>query len=136
MSWHQALVGTLISLCLIGLGGWFLFPFKIPFSISKSLRILYGFHLLVMGLMLAYAQLFLENQAQTLADLSDAAASRGEVAPYSKEDLVFAAGWGIFWFCFSLVFVTFIMIAFWDSLRRAKNNILKKENGKSKRVSL
>lgn len=120
---------------LIGLGGWFLLPTRIPFPISRILRVLYGVHLLVMGLMLAVAQLFLENPAQALADLSDAAAIRGEVAPYSREDLAFAAGWGIFWLGFILILVSFICLAFWDSLRRARQKILRPEFAERKKGS-
>lgn len=136
MSWHQAVIGTLIALALIGLGGWFLIPFRLPFPISRILRALYGFHLLILGLMLGIGQLFLENPAQALADLSDAAASRGEVAHYSKEDLAFAAGWGIFWLCFTLFFVSFMCLAFWDSLRRARKKILNPDLGKRNKESL
>jgi len=133
LSWHQAVIGTLIAFILIGLGGWFLVPLKIPFSIPKTLRILYGFHLFVLGLMMAIGQFFLENKAQSLANLSDAAASRGELVQYSRDDLAFAAAWGIYWLCFTLLFVSFICLAFWDSLRRSRKKFINPEYGKRKK---
>ena len=136
MSWHQAVIGTLIAITLVGLGAWFVFPFKIPFAISKTLRLLYGIHLFILGIMMLVGQLFLENRAQALADLSDAAANRGEIAHFSKDDMVFAAAWGIFWLCFTLLFISFICLAFWDSMRRARKKILDPEFEKRRKESL
>ncbi|MCY2944695.1 MAG: hypothetical protein NT142_09205 [Planctomycetota bacterium] len=63
MSWDQAVIGILIALALIGLGGWLLLPSKFPI-LSPTLRIFYAGHLLLLGFMLAYAQLYLENGKQ------------------------------------------------------------------------
>ena len=119
MSWDQAVIGTLIALALIGLGGWLLLPSKFPI-LSPTLRIFYAGHLLLLGFMLAYAQLYLENPAQSLADLSDAANNRGEKAVFTPEDLAFAARWGAFWLAFMLFFISFLCFALWDVLSKAK----------------
>lgn len=119
MSWDQAVIGILIALALIGLGGWLLLPSKFPI-LSPTLRIFYAGHLLLLGFMLAYAQLYLENPAQSLADLSDAANNRGEKAVFTPEDLAFAARWGAFWLAFMLFFISFLCLALWDVLSKAK----------------
>lgn len=120
MSWDQAISGTLIAFVLLGLGGWLLFPAKFPILLSPTLRILYAGHLLLLGSMLGYAQFYLENPAQSLADLSDAATSRGENTVFTPEDLAFAAKWGGFWLVFFLFFLSFLCLALWDVLIKVK----------------
>lgn len=124
MSWDQAVIGTLIALALIGLGGCLLLPSKLPSKLllllSPTFRVLYAGHLLLLGFMLAYAQFYLENPAQSLADLSDAANNRGEKTVFTPEDLAFAARWGAFWLAFMLFFISFLCLALWDVLSKAK----------------
>lgn len=132
MSWDQAVIGTLIALALIGLGGWLLLPSKFPILLSPTLRIFYAGHLLLLGFMLAYAQLYLENPAQSLADLSDAANNRGEKTVFTPEDLAFAAKWGAFWLAFMLFFISFLCLALLDVLSKAKKGF--EEKSRSLRI--
>lgn len=123
MSWHQAIIGNLFAIFLIGLGIHFLGKgpavFRNPPSRIHFVRI-YGIFFIILGLMLGFAQLFLEEPAQRLADLSDAATLRGEPAPYSLEDRRLAAIWAIFWILFLLVFLALATTAFLDAMGNRK----------------
>ncbi len=124
MTWDQAISGTLIAFVLIGLGGWLLWPSKFPVPLHPAFRILYASHFWVLGLMLAYAQLFLENPAQSLADFSEAADTRGEKPAFTPNDLAFASWWGTFWLVFLLFFLSFLCLALWDVLNKAKKQFI------------
>lgn len=77
-------------------------------------RILTSMLLLLLGIMLAAALVYLEGPAQRLADEQTAKEQQGDSTPLPPEKRVFAQLYAWFWVLFLLVLMAVIFLAAWD----------------------
>lgn len=83
-------------------------------------RLVTSLLMLVLGVMLASALIFLENPAHQLAQLREALETQGEAPPLTPEQKVFARGYLIFWILFLIVLMAVVFLAaldFWATRR-------------------
>jgi|GEM_PF-4359072 len=130
MTWHQAVIGTCFAVLLVALGIHFLASRQANADRCVFIRA-YGIFFVILGGMLGFAQLFLEGPAQRLADLSDAAALRGEPAPFNEEDRRLAALWGGFWILFLKILLGLAFTAFVDALKNRTRRIPRRSLSKT-----
>ena len=77
-------------------------------------RLVTSLLLLVLGVMLAGALIYLEAPAQQLADHRDAMRQHGDDAPFNEEQRLFARSYLLFWILFLLILMAVIFLAALD----------------------
>jgi hypothetical protein len=125
VDWSQVLFGTVLVLILFGVAGFYARQQvavlrRVPPTDSEESqfqrstarrRLVTSFLMALLGMLLAWALLFLEEPAQYLADLQVARERAGQDTKLVGADRDFARIYGFFWIGFSVVLLGLVLLA-------------------------
>jgi sensor histidine kinase YesM len=87
----------------------------IPYQI-RLCRLIGGFFMILLALMLVFAMIYLEEPAQHLADLRDNSEESKTKLVYTAEQLNFATGYALFWISFLIVLLLLVSTSSIDAI--------------------
>lgn len=87
----------------------------IPYQI-RLCRLIGGFFMIILALMLAFAMIYLEEPAQHLADLRDHSEESKTKLIYTAEQLNFATRYALFWISFLIVLLLLVTTSSMDAI--------------------